>query len=137
MRRILEDPRARIPLMMFGMIALAAGIHGGLERIGWCAHAPGPGFAALHGPLMVCGFLGTLICTERAVALGSAWAYLAPINAGVGGLALILGLGGWIGALLLTAASVVLVAIFIRVLRIQFHPFAVVMTAGAAAWAIG
>jgi hypothetical protein len=30
-----------------------------------------------HGPLMVCGFLGTLISLERAVAL-DAWSYAAP-----------------------------------------------------------
>ncbi len=51
------------------LAALLAGLWAGLVRIGWPRprlYAPLP---AAHGPLMVCGFLGTLICLERAVAL--------------------------------------------------------------------
>src|SRR5699024_11360602 len=31
-----------------------------------------------HGPMMILGFLGTLITMERAVALGERWAFLGP-----------------------------------------------------------
>lgn len=36
------------------------------------------GLGEVHGPLMVLGFLGTLIALERAVAARVTWAYLAP-----------------------------------------------------------
>jgi hypothetical protein len=41
---------------------------------------------------MVCGFLGTLIGVERAVALGSLWPYAAPLLTAVGALCLLAGL---------------------------------------------
>jgi hypothetical protein len=44
-----------------------------------------------HGPLMVCGFLGTVIGLERAVGSGKGWAYAAPVL--TGGEALLLALG--------------------------------------------
>ncbi len=32
-----------------------------------------------HGPFMTLGFIGTVICLERAVALDRTWGYLAPL----------------------------------------------------------
>ena len=49
---------------------------------------PRPDFAEVHGPLMVLGFLGTLIALERAVPLDEPVGYLAPAAAGLGGVAL-------------------------------------------------
>ena len=46
---------------------------------------------ALHGPLMVSAFFGTVISLERAVALDRLWAYAAPLAAGLGGIALLCG----------------------------------------------
>jgi len=66
----------------------------------------------LHGPLIVSGFLGTLIGLERAIALsafrlasrpdqssllttvGNSWTYLGPILTALGALVLIIGLPG-------------------------------------------
>ena len=39
----------------------------------------GQPFVALHGAFMICGFLGTVICLERAVAYDRAWVYAAPL----------------------------------------------------------
>ena len=61
-------PRARVPLLVLGFAALAFGIAGGLVRLGSAIPAPA-GAIALHGALMVSGFLGTVIGLERAVAL--------------------------------------------------------------------
>ena len=61
------------------MLALLTGLWAGLARLGWAVPLPRPGFSSLHGPLMVSGFLGTLISLERAVALGRPWAYAAPL----------------------------------------------------------
>lgn len=119
------------------MIALLMGLFGGLQRIGWAELPASPSFAMVHGPLMVCGFLGTLISLERAVALGRLWAYLGPAFAGIGAILLIAGMGGWLPPALIVGGSMVLVAVFVRVLFIQFQPFAVVMAAGAVAWVVG
>ena len=78
----LTSPRRRgpgwvPPLLAVGVVMLLAGLWEGLVYLGLAAAC---GNASLHaGPrtLMVLGFLGTLIALERAVALGSAWAYLA------------------------------------------------------------
>lgn len=68
---------------------LVFGIGGGLARVGTVpAMAAGPTGAsaiALHGAVMVCGFFGTLIALERAVALHRGFAV--PLLAGAGGVA--------------------------------------------------
>jgi hypothetical protein len=90
-----------------------------------------------HGPLMVSGFLGTLICLERAVALGRRWAFAAPVCAGLGALVLLAGAAGWIGPLLTTLGSVVLVAIFTRIIRQQPALFTLTLGLGAVSWLVG
>lgn len=127
----------RYPLMIVAMLALGAGLWGGLFRLGWLAVALRPTLPMSHGPLMVCGFLGTLISMERAVALGRTWSFAAPAFSGLGGLLLIAGIGSWHGPLLITAGSLMLLAIFGVVLRIQAHTFVVVMMLGALAWFTG
>lgn len=49
---------------------------------------------------MVCGFLGTVISLERAVALDRAWAFLAPGCTGVGAILTLAGVGGAAGPVL-------------------------------------
>ena len=61
--------KARFPLMALGLLALLTALWGGLVRLGWAWPLPWPTLFIAHGPLMVCGFLGTLIGVERAVAL--------------------------------------------------------------------
>lgn len=104
-------PAFRVPLLVGGAIALAAGVLAGLARLGW--GAPRADLAPWHGPLMVCGFFGTVIALERAVALGARWAYLGPLFAAVCGLALVAGAppataaaSAVFGAFVLVAASI-------------------------------
>lgn len=104
-------PRARVPLLVLGFIALAAGLAGGLVRAGVLSGgAPAAGIA-WHGALMVSAFFGTVISLERAVALGRLWGYAAPLACGLGGVLLIAGAtaaGLWLmaaGAAALVAAS--------------------------------
>jgi len=120
-----------------GMLALIGGLWSGLLRLGWAGPFLHPRLPDVHGPLMICGFLGTVISLERAVALDRTWAYLAPAMTGAGGLMVLAGFGGALGPLLVTVGSVTLVAIFGVVLSIQAAPFAVVMAGGAGAWAVG
>jgi hypothetical protein len=126
--------RARVPLMALGMLSLVAALAGGLARLGWSLPVAAP-LVAFHGPLMVAGFLGTVISLERAVALGRAWAYGAPIASGLGALALATGGPG--GPELMLLGSVVMVAAFVAILRRQAALFTVVMALGALCWVIG
>ncbi|MEP0546923.1 MAG: hypothetical protein ABJF88_08325 [Rhodothermales bacterium] len=135
----IEQPgrRWRYPLLALGMLALLGGLWAGLLRLGWSLEPLQPTLAMLHGPLMVCGFIGTLISLERAVALGRPWAYTAPVCTGLGGVLLVAGVGTWHGPLLVAGGSAMLIAIFAAVLRIQPQAFAVVMALGAVAWLVG
>ncbi|MDH4096350.1 MAG: hypothetical protein OEV81_16375 [Betaproteobacteria bacterium] len=128
-------PIYRLPLLVLGFVSLALGVAGGLARLGAAIPAP-PAATALHGALMVSGFLGTVIGLERAVALGRLWAYGAPLASGAGGICLILGLAvpGFalmaLGAALLVAASS---AVLVRQPSLEMAT----LLAGAIAWLAG
>ena len=77
-------PRARLPLLAFGFVALVVGVAAGLARLGAAVPVFAATSAPLHGPLMVCGFFGVVIALERAVALDRLWAYLGPLLAALG-----------------------------------------------------
>jgi hypothetical protein len=86
---------------------------------------------------MVCGFLGTLISLERAVALGARWGYVAPVLVGSGALMLGLGPLGAFAPAMITAGSLVMVAIFVLVWRRHASLAVGTMTIGALAWTAG
>jgi hypothetical protein len=127
----------RIPLLAVGMLTMACGMWLGLVRLGWNLPLPWPDQLIAHGPLMVCGFLGTLISLERAVALGARWGYAAPVLIAAGALLLDLGPVGSLGPLLITLGSIVMLAIFAVVWRRQPAVFIVAMALGALAWVVG
>lgn len=127
----------RLPFLALGMLSLLAALWGGLIRLGW-EWLPGhPMLVMLHGPLMVSGFLGTLIGVERAVALGHRWAYVASLLSGAGALLLITGVSYQAGTLLITLGSLVLVLIFAQILRRQREFCTVVTGSGSVLWVIG
>ncbi|MCA1975121.1 MAG: hypothetical protein LDL44_19990 [Caenispirillum sp.] len=128
-------PALRAPLLVLGFASLALGTAAGLARLAW--EVPAGALAAVHGPLMVCGFFGTVISLERAVALGRRWAYLGPLAAGAGGLALILGAPLTVAQLLLALGSAVLLAGSVAVFRRSRALFTFTLAAGAACWLIG
>src|SRR5262249_21239831 len=107
---------------------------GGLVRLGWALPVLPSRLSAAHGPLMVCGFLGTLIGVERAVALGAWWPYMAPLLTAVGALALLTGLPA---APLMTLGSLGLMAIFAVIVRRQCALATVTMALGALLWLAG
>lgn len=129
--------RLRLPLAALGMLALLAGLWAGLIRIGWPLPPMQPALPLAHGPLMVSGFLGTLIGLERAVALGRPGAYAVPLMSGLGGLALLVGIPAPAAPLLMTLGSAGLAAIFVS--AFTRHPvlFTGVMGGGALAWLAG
>ena len=129
--------RLRYPLLLIALLALLVAAWAGLLRIGWLLPTTG-GLAAAHGPLMVSGFLGTLIGLERAVALaalGRRWVYIAPILSALGVVTSLLGLP--IGPWLLTAGSIALIAVFGEIIRRQPASFTYTMGFGAVLWAAG
>ena len=125
------------PLLALGIFALLAALWAGWIRLGWAWPPLQPALPMSHGPLMVSGFLGTLISLERAVALRRLWTYLGPAFSGLGGLLLAFGLRGLPGPLLLTAGSLWLVLIFAAILRQHFARYTAVMALGSVAWLAG
>lgn len=130
-------PLYRLPMLLFGFIALGVGVGAGLARLGWNFPLPSPSLMMLHGPLMVSGFFGTLISLERAVALGRRWAYGAPLLTGLGGAALIAGAPVAAGALLIAAGSLVMLLASLSVYRRQRAIFTATLALGAASWLAG
>lgn len=123
--------------MFMAMFSLLTALLGGIMRLGWGLPPVLSGLSILHGPLMVSGFLGTLIGLERAVALGRGWTYTAPLLTGIGAIALITGLNVSAGPLLFTLGSLGLIAIFISIFRLQPALHTVIMGLGALSWFIG
>ncbi len=117
-----------------GMISLLAAIWGGFARLGWTPFEGVASLDAFHGPLMVCGFLGTVIGLERAVALGERWTYAGPLSTGIGAIFLIAGDPTHSGPFIMMFGSAVLVAVFAVIIRRQPAFFTVVMGVGALCW---
>jgi hypothetical protein len=127
----------RMPFMALGAVSLLGALWAGLIRFGWELPPVAAGLPPNHGPLMVSGFLGTVIGLERAVALRRRWAYGAPLLAGLGGLAWIVGLPVHVGHALTAAGSAVLVAVFVRLYRQAPTLYLAAMGLGAVSWLAG
>jgi hypothetical protein len=107
---VLNLAAKRAPLMALALVALFAGVWGGLVRIGPVSTTAVASASEAHGPLMALGFLGTLISLERAVALGRWWSYTAPVATGLGAIATLASAPGDLGPALMTVGGFVLLA---------------------------
>jgi hypothetical protein len=124
--------------MALAMVALLGGLWGGLSRLGWNWTGIYPDLAPAHGPLMVSGFIGTLIAVERAVAAKRWWAYAAPVSTGLGALAVVAGLpGAAAGGVLMTTGSLIVVAVLAVGLSRRAGLPEQLMVLGAGAWLAG
>lgn len=121
----------RVALLLLAVAALATGVAGGLARMG--APVALAQATAFHGALMVSGFLGTVIGLERAVALGLPAAFAAPLAAGLGTVALLLG-HELVGAALWMVAPVALFAASVAIVRRQAANHTVLLAVAALAW---
>jgi hypothetical protein len=129
--------------LLLGLVALSllAGVAGGLLRVGVALpalqDAVWPGQAALaHAALMICGFLGTVIGIERAVAVKLRAAFLAPLASGAGGALLLLGQhapGAWLGV----AAAAIFTAVNCVIVRRQRAAHTWLLLVAAGAWLAG
>ncbi|HET8979355.1 MAG TPA: hypothetical protein VFN87_14420 [Solirubrobacteraceae bacterium] len=126
--------RRRLPLMALALVALFAGMWGGLIRLGLANPDIVPAAGDAHGPLMALGFLGTLISLERAVALGRSWVYAAPLSAGLGAVATLVGAPAAFGPALLALGGFVLLGAHVVLHRLAPSLDNAVMGAGAVAW---
>jgi hypothetical protein len=131
--------RINLPFLLLAVLALLAGLWAGLVRLPWPLPPLRPTLPMAHGPLMVSGFLGTLIGLERAVGLsalgpGRRWIYAAPALAGLGGLVLIVDGSAPAGPLLITLGSAMLLAAMLSIVRLQPLLHTWVMALGSAAW---
>lgn len=119
--------------------SLASGIAGGLLRVG-VALAPEAGWlgraAVAHAALMICGFLGTVIGIERAVAVKLRLAFAAPLASGLGGLAQLLGHDTAAASLYVTAALVFVGVSGVVALR-QRAAHTLLLLVAALAWLVG
>lgn len=129
--------RFPLPFLFLAILALLAALWAGLMRLGWGLPTVAPSLALLHGPLMISGFLGTLITLERAVAINQKWMYLPPLLAGLGWLVTLLIQTLPLGPLLLTLASLGGVAILFEMTRREPALHTVTMLLGMSAWFAG
>ena len=86
---------------------------------------------------MVCGFFGVVISLERAVAIGRAWAYGAPLLAGLSSATAALRSAASLTPWLAFGASAVLVVASLDVLRRQRTGFNAVIALAAGCWLAG
>jgi len=123
------------PYVVLSIFALLAGLWAGLYRMGWSLPTY-PTLANAHGPLMICGFLGTLIPLERAVAIRKKWMFAAPALTAIGWVVL-LARPGMPGAFLFTLGSLVTFAILLFMLIREPKIHTLVMAAGGLSWIVG
>lgn len=126
-------PRPRLLLLAGGGVGLLLGTWTGLSRAG--VHDPIAPMAA-HGILMVLGFLGTLIALERAVAFGARWAFAGPALSALAVLTIAADLPDAVAGVLLTAAGLVVTAVYATTLARRVEPHLALMAAGAVAWVV-
>jgi hypothetical protein len=125
--------------MLVVAMLLAGAIVGGLLRAGVPVPAASawPGQALLaHAFLMICGFLGSVIGIERAVAAKACAAFAAPIASASAGVAALSGaplLAAWLSVFAALAFVLVNVSMLVR----QRAPHIGVLLAGASAWFVG
>ncbi|NRF71031.1 hypothetical protein HLB44_28915 [Aquincola sp. S2] len=110
--------------VLFGLVvaaSLLAGIVGGLVRAGWPLPIEASAWltqaVVAHAFLMVCGFLGTVIGIERAVAVKRAWSFAAPAASGGAGVLALAGHSAAAAALAVFAAAVFVLVNVIVVAR--------------------
>ena len=127
----------RAPLLVPGIVALVVALWSGLVRLGWALPIGRPEWILLHGPLMVSGFLGTVIALERAVGVGRRPGYAVPGLIGFGALATLLAPAARIGPVALTLGSAGLVALMAVGASRRWDRAGVLLVIASVAWVGG
>jgi hypothetical protein len=126
-----------LPFLFLSIFALLMGFWAGLVRLGWSIPAGPAALPVQHGPLMISGFLGTMIALERTAAIRLRWMYSAPFFSGAGWV-LSLALPHLLaGPLFITVGSLVTSGILAYMVRREPKVFTATMAAGAICWLVG
>jgi hypothetical protein len=116
---------------------LLCGLGIGLARLGVALPAHAISRAAWHGVLMVPVFFGAVISLERAVAIGRAWCFAAPVGAALAGVLLLAGAPVPLAQAVLLVASIPLLVGSIAVMRRQVALYLIALAVAAACWCVG
>lgn len=121
------------------VVALIGGLSTGLARLGWDIALPNRDWFMLHGALMICGFLGTLICLERSVALAGRFplSIIVPAINALGTVGLLLFPQTVVPKLMMTAGSAGLIGLFVVMYRLHPSRDVMIMALGAVSWFVG
>ncbi|WP_069131210.1 hypothetical protein [Rhodohalobacter halophilus] len=123
-------------LLFTAGIGLLLGLYAGLIRLGILLPSALEIGAMAHGPLMINGFLGTLISLERGAALEKLWTYIAPMSFALSTILLMVGfapLGGYF--LILGTITLFLIMGYLCYIQSVNHHY--IMAGGALALLIG
>jgi hypothetical protein len=129
----------RFLMILTVVVALIGGLSTGLARLGWDMSLPNRDWLMLHGALMICGFLGTLIGLERAVALAGRFpaSVIVPAVNAVGTVGLLLFPQSVFPKLIITLSSAGFVGLFVVMYRLHPSRDVVIMALGAVSWLVG
>ena len=121
----------RLPFLVPAGLALLLGVDAGLALLGVPVAPVSERLPEVHGPLLVLGFVGTLVSLERAVALRRRPGFAAPLLLGVGALLLVAPVSPRVGQALLTAGTTALVGVYVALWRRQRDDAVLVQAVGA------
>lgn len=99
-------------MLLPGGLALLAGLDGALLLLGLPAPLTTERLPQVHGPLLVLGFVGTVVALERAVALRRWWGFAAPAGLGAGALLLLSAVPLAVGQAVLLGGTLVQLALY-------------------------
>ena len=120
-----------------GVAAFALGLWTGFARLGVGLTGAAPRLVEFHGALMICGFFGTLISLERAVAFNRPFAYLIPLCAATGIFALLAKAATLAGTAFLIASLGLAAASLWNARRLGSVLLAVIPSIAALCWGLG
>ncbi len=123
-------------LLFIAGVGILSGLYSGLIRLGFLAGTSEVISPLAHGPLMINGFLGTLIGLERAAALEKKWSYMAPVLLGISTILVLAGLMV-LAKLLFIIGSLFLLAIMLYLYNMQPVAHHLIMALGAVALLVG
>ena len=127
----------RFLLLGCGLVAFAVGLWTGFARLGVGLTGAVTQFVEFHGALMICGFFGTLISVERAVAFNRPFAYLIPVCAATGVFALLAKATTFAGAAFLMASLGLAAASLSNMGRLRSALLAGIPSIAALSWGLG
>ena len=111
-RPVLDRTALRLVFLIPGGLSLILGLDAALLLLGLWAPLSFAEVAELHAPLMVFGFVGTLIVLERSVAARRVWGFAAPALLGLGSLILLSPLPAAVGKSMVALGFVALLGVY-------------------------